>query len=217
MFHVSHRRSECRTRLAGHLRAWVVAVVLIAGSAAGSLAHAAQHEAQHEGGGAAPAPHEQTLLQTVAKIANFAILAGVLVYYLRSPIRAYLVSRATAIRSDLVAASEMRAAAAAQLAEIERKLQSLPSELAALKEKGAEDVAAEQARLAKAAATERERLIQQTRREIDVRLQMARRELTEHAARLAVEVAEARIRQTITPDDQLRLVERYTAQLREVR
>lgn len=217
MFHESPEKSDCRTRRA-RLRAWIVAAVLIAGASAGSPAFAAPlQEAEHGEGAGAPAPHEQTLLQTVAKVANFAILAGVLVYYLRPPIRTYLASRATAIRSELVAASEMRATATEQLADIERKLQSLPSELAALKAQGAEDVAAEQVRIAKAAAAERERLIQQTRREIDVRLQMARRELTEHAARLAVQVAETRIRQTITPDDQLRLVERYTAQLREAR
>jgi F0F1-type ATP synthase membrane subunit b/b' len=76
---------------------------------------------------------------------------------------------------------------------------------------------AEQARIARAAAVERERLIQQTRREIDTRLRVARRELTEHAAQLAVQVAEARIKRTITPEDQLRLVERYTTQLSEGR
>lgn len=172
---------------------------------------------QHEAAATSEAPHGQTLVQTIAKIANFAILAGVLVYYLRAPFSTYLASRGTAIRSDLVAASELRATATAQLAEIERKLQSLPAELAALKTQGAEDVAAEQARIARTAAAERDRLIQQTRREIDMRLQVARRELTQHAAQLAIQVAEERIKRTITPDDQLRLVERYTAQLKEAR
>jgi F-type H+-transporting ATPase subunit b len=78
-------------------------------------------------------------------------------------------------------------------------------------------VAAEQARIAQAAAVERERLIQQTRREIEMRLRVARRELTEHAAQLAVRIAEERIKRTITPEDQMRLVDRYTAQLREAR
>jgi Zn-dependent peptidase ImmA (M78 family) len=55
------------------------------------------------------------------------------------------------------------------------------------------------------------------RREIDARLRMAKRQLTEHAAELAVKVAEDRIRRTITPEDQLRLVDRYAAQLREAR
>jgi F-type H+-transporting ATPase subunit b len=175
---------------------------------------------QHGGeapAGSAEAPHEQTTLQTVAKLANFAILAGVLVYFLKSPIGVHLATRASQIRQDLVTAAEMRAAAAAQLAEIDRKLQTLPAELDALRQQGAQDVIAEQARIAQAAAAERERLIEHTRREIEMRLRVARRELTAYAAQLAVNLAEARIRQSITPDDQLRLVDRYTAQLREAR
>ena len=78
-------------------------------------------------------------------------------------------------------------------------------------------LAAEQRRIAQTAAAERERLIEQTRREIDMRLRVARRELTEHAAQLAINVAEERIKRSITPDDQLRLVDRYTAQLQEAR
>jgi F-type H+-transporting ATPase subunit b len=176
---------------------------------------AAQHEAG-SGKGSEEA-HEQTWLQTAAKVANFAILAGALAYFLRRPITTYLASRETQIRQDLVAAAETRSAATAQLADIDKKLQSLPAELDALRRQGAEDVAAEQRRIAQTAAAERERLIEQTRREIEMRLRVARRELTEHAAQLAINVAEERIKRSITPDDQLRLVDRYTAQLQEAR
>jgi F-type H+-transporting ATPase subunit b len=194
-------------------RAYAVVVLLAAAMPAIGLA-----ASQHEGGGdRAAAPHEQTWPQTAAKVANFAILAGVLTYFLRTPIATYLASRETQIRQDLVTAAEMRATATAQLAEIEKKLQSLPAELGALRAQGAADVVAEQARIAQAAAAERQRLIEQTRREIDMRLRVARRELTEHAAQLAIDVAGQRIRRSITPDDQLRLVDRYTAQLREPR
>jgi F0F1-type ATP synthase membrane subunit b/b' len=60
-------------------------------------------------------------------------------------------------------------------------------------------------------------LLEQMRREIDMRMRVARRDLTEHAARLAVNVAEERIKRVITPDDQLRLIDRYAAQLKEAR
>ena len=93
----------------------------------------------------------------------------------------------------------------------------MPAELDALRARGADDVKAEQARIAQAAALERERLIQQTRREIETRLRIARRDLTDHAAQLAIRIAEERIKRIITPDDQLRLVDRYTAQLKEAR
>jgi F-type H+-transporting ATPase subunit b len=214
-------RSDCRFSQTLHRRARICALTaaLLVVAAAGISAQAQPpHDAAgpaHEAG--ETAPHEQTLLQTVAKLANFAILAGVLVYYLKSPIAAFLATRGTQIRQGLLTASEMRATAAAQLAEIERKLQLLPAELSALKAQGAQDVLAERARIAQAAEAERERLIGQTRHEIETRLRIARRELTEHAAMLAVKIAEERIKRSITPADQLRLVDRYTAQLKEAR
>ena len=157
------------------------------------------------------------IVSMIAKLLNFAVLAGLLVYFLKSPLMAYLASRSTQIRQDLVTAAELKTAAAAQLAEIEQKMRALPGELEALKHQGAEDVKAERARMARAAAAERDRLLDHTRREIDSRLRIAKRELTAHAADLAVAVARRRIEQSITPDDQLRLVDRYAAQLREAR
>lgn len=161
--------------------------------------------------------HGGGVMSMVAKLANFAILVGTLYYFLRTPIAAYLASRSTQIRQDLVTAAEMRAAASARLAEIERQMQALPAELDALKARGAEDVQAERGRIAEAAAAERQRLLEHTRREIDSRLRIARRELTAHAAGLAVGVARQRIETSITPDDQLRLVDRYASQLGEAR
>jgi F-type H+-transporting ATPase subunit b len=167
-------------------------------------------------GGTAPvfaAEGGNAVVEVGAKLLNFAVLVGALVYFLRAPIAGYLSSRSSQIRQDLVTAAEMRAAATAQLAEIDKRMQELPAELEALKRQGAEDVKAEQARITQSAAEERARLLEQTRREIDMRMRIARRELTEHAAVLAVDVAESRIRRTITPDDQMRLVDRYATQL----
>ena len=153
------------------------------------------------------------VVEVGAKLLNFALLVGALVYFLRAPIAGYLASRSSQIRQYLVTAAEMRAAATAQLAEIEKRMQALPAELEALKRQGGEDVKAEQLRIAETAAVERTRLLEQTRREIDTRMRIAKRELTEQAAALAVGVAETRIRRTITPDDQMRLVDRYASQL----
>lgn len=161
--------------------------------------------------------HGSDTISTIARLFNFAVLVGVLVYFLKSPIVGYLVSRSAQIRHDLVAAAEMRAVAAVQLTEIQSKMATLPAELDALRKQGAADVASEQARIAEAAIHDRDRLLDQTRREIEMRLRMAKRELTEHAAHLAVQVAEQRIRRAITPDDQIRLVDRYASQLEAAR
>ena len=162
---------------------------------------------------AASAEGGNVFVEIGAKLLNFGLLVGALIYFLRSPVATYLATRSSQIRQDLVTAAEMRTAATAQLAEIETRMRTLPAELEALKRQGAEDVKAEQARITQTAAEERTRLLEQTRREIDMRMRIARRELTEHAAALAVVVAEGRIRRSITPDDQMRLVDRYATQL----
>lgn len=180
-------------------------------------AQPAQPAQTTEGHGETSGEHKNETVSMIARLINFAILVGVLYYFLKSPFVTYIVSRSTQIRQDLVTASEMRAAAAAQLSEIQARMATLPGELEALKQQGAADVKAEQARITEAAAHERERLLDQTRREIEMRLRVARRELTEHAAQLAVQVAEQRIKRVITPEDQMRLVDRYASQLKEAR
>ncbi len=149
----------------------------------------------------------------IAKAVNFSILAGALVYFLRVPMMGYLNGRIGKVREDLVTAAETRDAATRQLAAIDAKLAALPAELEALKKRGAEDLAAERVRIEQEAQAERQRLLEHTQREIEMRLRVAKRELLVVAANLAVNVASERIRTSITPDDQARLVDRYASQL----
>ena len=118
----------------------VVAVLLLGGSfrVAAQPAHpepgaaAAQPAAAHEGAG--NEEHQGGgITDMIARLVNFAILAGTLVYLLRSPFRTYLADRSTQIRRDLVNAAELKQQAAAQMEEIERRMKALPGELDALR------------------------------------------------------------------------------------
>jgi len=138
----------------------------------------------------------------IGKIFNFAILAGGLVYLLRSPFGDYLRNRAVRIRSDLANARQMRDEASAQMAKIEERLKALPSEIDALKRRGTAEAAAEQARMREATEAERQRLIDQARREVASQVRTAERMLLKRAGELAVNVATERVRRT--PDDHRR-------------
>ena len=162
---------------------------------------------------AAEAEHGSPIVATIARLFNFAVLAGTLVYFLRSPIKSYLGDRGRQIRADLVKASDMRVTAEAQMAAVERKMAALPGELDALRAQGAGEVAAEEARIRQAADAERARLLDQARREIDAQLKLAERQLVAHTADLAVGIAAARVKRTITADDQARLVDQYLGRL----
>jgi F-type H+-transporting ATPase subunit b len=158
--------------------------------------------------------HGESLWTLIARVANFLILAGGLYYLLRNPLGRYLQARSEQIRSDLAAAAETRREAAARLQQVEERLRVLPSEIAALEARGREEIAAEEARIARAAEAERQRLADQTRREIERQLVAARRALAEHAADLAVGVARARLARELTPEEQMRLIDRYVVQMR---
>jgi F-type H+-transporting ATPase subunit b len=182
-------------------------------------AHQAPAAGQHEGAPAAgeaseaAAEHGSQWMPTIARLFNFALLAGTLFYLLRSPLALYLANRSTQIRERLVKARDMRSAAAAEQEAVARKMQSLPAELDALRKAGAEEVAAEESRLRHTADAERDRLLEMTRRDISVQLRFAERTLIRRAADLAVDVAAARVKTTITDADQIRLVDRYLLQV----
>jgi F-type H+-transporting ATPase subunit b len=167
--------------------------------------------------GAESTGHESSgggIWSTIARLGNFAILVGVLVYFLKSPFVAHLADRGREVRSDLVKAASMNDDARRQLAEVDQRLGALPAEIAALSERGAAEVAAEETRITKAGETERQRLLQEAEREINQRVRAAERDLVKRAAELAVQVASGRLRSTMTEDDHKRLVDRYLSQVK---
>ena len=201
-----------------------VVLLTVALFASPALAFAQQPPEEHGAAGHATAAgaaehaegevHTETIWGPISRAFNSAVLFGVLYYFLRKPIAAYLTSRDSEIRNDLVTAAEMKRTATLQLAELQQKMAALPGELELLKTRGQEEIVAEEARIEQAAAAERERLVEQTRREIDLQLRIAQRELVEHASNLAVGLASERIKKNITPDDQIRLVDRYLQQVK---
>jgi F-type H+-transporting ATPase subunit b len=194
------------------VRAFVMVMVLAVPAVAAAQEHAPA-SAQPENAGEHAAEEHGGLSALLWPTANFIILVGGLWWFLKQPVAAYLADRHSSIRKDLVDAANVKAAAAAQLSEIDRKLQALPAELDALTRRGAEEIAAEEKRIAAAAAAERDRLLEQTRREIELQVRLAKHALVEHAADLSVQLASERIQNTITPADQDRLVDRYLQDL----
>lgn len=171
--------------------------------------------AQHADEAHAEEEHHSALSGLLWPTVNFAILFGGLWWFFKQPFVMYLRDRHSAIRKDLVEAANVKAAAAAQLAEIDQKLAALPGEIEALRRRGSEEIAAEEQRIAAAAAAERDRLLEQTRREIALQLRLARRELVEHTADLAVHLAGDRLHRQISPDDHDHIVNRYLRQIQD--
>ncbi|MDO8835419.1 MAG: hypothetical protein Q7V01_07465 [Vicinamibacterales bacterium] len=168
-----------------------------------TVAVAGAHAAGGEG------DHGNPVLEMIAKLMNFGILAGTLVYFLKSPFNQYLTNRKTQIQSDLVRAAGMKTAAAAQLVAVDQKLAALPAELDALRHSGAAEVANEEARIREMAEKERARLLSQMQRQVESHSKAAERDLIRVAADSAVASATNVIEKTMTPADHARLHDRY--------
>jgi len=185
-------------------------------------AHAPPAEGAHQTGSAAEghggqgAEHEEGIWTTVARLFNFAVLVGGLIYFLRTPLAQHLASRDQQIRGGLVTARETSERATAQLAEIDRRLQALPGELAALRARGVEEIAAEERRIQQQAEAEKARLVGEMERDVAVRVRLAKQSLAEHTADLALALATDRLKQTMTDADQARLVDRYASQVKDI-
>jgi len=173
-----------------------------------------QEAGGEHGGAEGEAAHAESPWALIARLFNFALLAGALVYLLRSPLMTFLAERGVQVRNELTKAAALRKEAGGQLAQVDAKMKALPNEIEALKRRGAEDIGAEGERMRGQIEAERRRMLDHAKRDIENELHLAERELKKRAGELAVDVATERVKRTITDRDQARLVDRYVEQVR---
>ncbi|HEX8559195.1 MAG TPA: ATP synthase F0 subunit B [Pyrinomonadaceae bacterium] len=155
----------------------------------------------------------QELLPTIAKLFNLLLFAGVMFYFLRRPIREAFGGRQRSIREELMRAEAEKAAAVAQLEEVEGRLARLDSETEAIRAQAQREAAEERLRIERATEEEMRKIREQARREIESAAKAARAELRAFAAEQSVQMAEQMIRRDIRPEDDARLAKEYVTEL----
>ena len=165
-----------------------------------------------EAGGAAGIPWWEIFKQVV----NFGILVGVLVYFLRKPVGAYLKERTEMLRKSIDDAARARASAAEKLLEIELRMDSLSKEIAEMSRKMDTEVEEETRRMREAAQAEIGRLHAQVQFAAEQEVKNARLELRKEAAELSARTAEEIVSKTITKGDQERMVRENIDRIREI-
>jgi F-type H+-transporting ATPase subunit b len=145
--------------------------------------------------------------------ANFVILAGGLGYLIGKNVPGYFRSRTAGIQNDINESTLLREQADAKVREIEQRLASLASEIEALRAEASGILSAEGQRIRQETEHHLERLRQQSEREIESMTRVAREELHAYAARLALDLAEERIRSRMDQPAQSRLMDAFTRQL----
>lgn len=162
-------------------------------------------------------PHHGSPLSIVWKWGNFILLFGGLAYYLRRPLREFLQTRARGIEEGLASGKRAQEEAEAKMSAIEARLACLDEEIDGLKQQAARESEKERQRIIDSSQAEAERVVAMARREIEGLQRSAQMELRAHVARLAVDLAEERLRRDLEPSQNQRIISRFVRSLKETR
>ena len=166
-------------------------------------------EAEHGG-------HEEAMTfmgDWLPRLVNFAIIASVVVYFGRKPVRDFFANRSAEIAKALVDSKETRERAVAALAEMERKVREMEAET-----KGMVADAQSRAEKDKQSLIEEGRKVAQdvqaqVKQGIELELQKAKSALATEASLLSLELAEGNIKSKISNQDHERIVKEYISKV----
>jgi F-type H+-transporting ATPase subunit b len=146
-------------------------------------------------------------------LVNFTIIVGLLVYFLRTPVRDMFRNRTETIAKAMAESKDARERAVAALADMERKMREMEAETRTL-------IAEAQARGEKdrqALVEEGKRIArdiqEQVKTSTDIEVQKAKAGLAAEAAVLAVDLAEGKIKSSIGKQDHERIVKEYISKV----
>lgn len=152
-------------------------------------------------------------IETIGRWTNLLVLFGAIYIFTRAPIRHFLTSRREDIAREISAARVAREAAERQLAEMDRRMAQLDSELEALRREAEEEARLERERILSQAESEAEKILASATREIDGLSRAARQELKAYAAQLSVQLAREQVAAALDAGARDRIVDRFIVSL----
>ncbi|MEC4685907.1 MAG: F0F1 ATP synthase subunit B [Nitrospirota bacterium] len=141
------------------------------------------------------------------KIVNFAILLFILLKFLKKPMKDYFKQRTELIEKSLTEAREAKELAQKALKEVEEKLTLKDQEIERIIESAKQSGQAEHDNLIEQGKEMSEKIRQQVRTNIEMELKNAKAALRAEASGLALKLAEKRLRERLTEEEQMRLLE----------
>jgi F-type H+-transporting ATPase subunit b len=147
---------------------------------------------------------------------NFALMVGLLAYFVTKPIRKGLKERTEDIRKTLADAQAAQEAAEAKHREYSEKLAKATEEIAGITEAIRREGELERDKILLAAKEMAVKIEKEAENKAYGVVAKARAELREEAARLAVDLAENLLKKQISAEDQKRLVEEYMQKVGEL-
>jgi len=167
-------------------------------------------------GGDGHADSGAVLKDFIYRCFNFALMAGLLAYFVTKPIRKGLKGRTEEIEKTLADAEAAKAAAEAKHKEYSEKLAKATEEIAGITEAIRREGELERDKIIAAAKDMADKIELEAENKAAGVVAKARIELREEASRLAVELAEDMLKKQVSADDQKRLVEEYMQKMGEL-
>ena len=143
------------------------------------------------------------------RILNFAIMFGLLAYFITKPFKRGMAGRREAIEKSLEEARRAQAEAEAKFAEYEAKLAAANQEIEELTAAIRREGELERSTIIENARQMAAKIEQDADRNANLAVAKARAELRQEAAQLAVTLAKDLLEKNFTADDQKRLVDGY--------
>lgn len=157
--------------------------------------------------GAEEAAHGAEWKEWLWRILNFAILVVILVKFLNKPLKEFLRKRTELIEKTLKEAREARELAEKALADVEERLKLKDREIEEILAQAQRSGKTEQDLLVRSGEQMREKILEQAKNNIDYELRLARESIKAEAVEIALELAERRLREKLTKEEQVRLIE----------
>lgn len=169
------------------------------------------------GGGDAGHPDSAAIIKDfLYRCLSFALMAGLLAYFVTKPVRKGLKNRSAEIAKTLADAQAAKEAAEAKHREYSEKLAKATEEIAVIAESIRREGELEREKIVTAAKEMAVKIEQEADNKAASVVARARIELREEAAGLAVKLAEDLLRKQVSADDQKRLVNEYMQKVGEL-
>lgn len=147
------------------------------------------------------------------RIINSIVLLIVLVYLLKKPLMTYFVERKAQIKKDLAEAQQAKERAEQTIKEYEAKMAGMEQELEKMRQELQKSAAAESEKVIENADRMAAAVVESAKIAAEQEVRKARTILQNEAAELAMNMAEALIREKIKPEDQKRIITDYLAKV----
>jgi F-type H+-transporting ATPase subunit b len=148
------------------------------------------------------------------QIINFLILVGGLAFLLKKmDLRGFFKKRTELIEQSLREAREAKELAQKALAEVEERLRTKDSEIELIITSARQSGEKEKARLIEEGEKLKARILEQAKTNIDYEVKRAKESIKEEAVDIAMELAEKKLKEKLSKDEQLKLLEESLAKI----